>query len=85
MKNGMKYINELTSKEMFEFLAKCTANFEYCPIPGMSNTALYNDECPKQVANRKQGAPNTKEAWLGVDCNLCEKCVKEWLGIKEQR
>lgn len=83
MKNGMKYITELTNKEMFEFLKKCTADFEYCPIPGLSHIAQYEGECPKQIENRKQGKPKTKEAWLGVDGNLCEKCVKAWLGIKE--
>ena len=84
MKDGMKYIKKLNSQEMYEFLRKCTSDFEYCPIPGMDNIALYNNSCEKQGKAKNGKTPGSWGHIEGVGGELCDKCVKEWLGIVEK-
>lgn len=81
---GMEYIKGLTPMEMYEFLRECTSDFEYCPRPEYGNRAQYDGDCPRWFINGEP--PKFKGPWMtpvDIPSDTCERCVKEWLGIKE--
>jgi hypothetical protein len=66
---------------MVSFLRKCTAIFEYCPLPDNSSTAQYEGECPYLEIEGKYNLIHGKVKYIPIE--TCEECLKNWLEGKE--